>query len=309
MEFDFAREKEQSRAFFGYWLKRIFIDDWLMKLFALLITFALWLGVSGLQEPITRPLTKVRLNPLISSEYVITNTPTDEIELVIEGDKRKVNPLRGEDLVVTIDLTDIREGERTIQLTPQNIEVDLPSGVKVNQIRPDKIAVNLDRVEEYDVEVRAETEGEPAKGFEVYGAPRVVPEKVRVRGPQSYIKSLNFISTEKIDISGRRNDFTVQQVPLNVSNSKVSLVNSATVSVTFRIGPERVESLFFVPYKTVTRSGRASVLLYGASTILENLIPEEMTVVEDENAEQGLRVVLPEAIRNQVEIRNAKFRE
>lgn len=308
MDFSFAKEKEQRRLFITHWLKRIFIDDWLMKLFALLITLALWLGVSGLQEPITRPLTKVRLNTLISSEYTITNTPVDEIELVVEGDKRKVNPLRGEDLVVTIDLTDIRAGERTIHLTPQNIEIDLPSGVKVNDIRPDNIAINLEKVEEYDVPVRAEVEGDVARGHEVYNT-RVVPEKVRVRGPSSFVNSLNFVTTEKIDITGRRNDFTAQQVPVNVSSPKVSLVNAATVSVTFRIGPKRVESLFFVPYRTDKRSGRASVLLYGASPLLENLIAEDIFVIEDERSEQGLRVVLPESIRGQVEIRNVKFRE
>lgn len=302
-------EKESRQRFIGYWLKRIFIDDWVMKLVALVITMALWLGVTGLQEPTTRPLTEVRLNPLISSEYTITNTPVDKVELVIEGDKRKVNQLRGEDLVVTIDLTDIKEGERTIQLTPQNIDVELPSGLKVVKIRPDKIAVNLETVEEYDIPVKTETEGDLADGYEIYGVPNVIPDKVRLRGPRSFVKSLNFVSTEKIDLSGRKNDFTAQQVPINISNPKISLVNSASVSVTFRIGRRRIERLFVIPYEFENRKGKASITLFGTDTILENLATEDITIVEDQENTSKLRTILPENISSQIEIRGEKYRD
>ncbi len=303
-------EKEQRRLFVSHWLKRIFVDDWLMKLFALIITLALWLGVTGLQKPKTTRLREVTLNLLVSNDLQITNTNTlvKEVDLVVTGDKSKVEQLNPNNLIVSMDLTDIEEGNREIHLTPQNISVDLPAGVKIDEIQPDKIAVKLEKIEEMDVPVRAVTEGELAEGFEIYNT-RILPEKVRVRGPRSYVKSLNFVSTEKIDLSGRKNDFTAQQVPINVSTANVSLVNSASVSVTFRIGQKRVESLFFVPYITEKRSGRASVLLFGASTILEKLVAEEITVVEDGSAPEGLRVVLPENIRSQVEIRAVKFRE
>lgn len=301
-------EKEQRQIFVSYWLRRIFIEDWLMKLLALGISLALWLGVSGLQEPATKTLYKVRLNTLISDEFVITNTPIDEIELALAGDKRRVNPLRGEDISATIDLTDILEGERTIQLTPQNIDVDLPNGVKINKIRPNKIAVSLEKVGEFDVAVKAETDGSVAKGFEVYSS-KVTPEKVRVRGPKSFIESLNYVSTEKISVADKQGDFFVQQVAINVSDSKVSLVNTAAVSVAFRIGNKRMERLFVVSYEVENKKGNASVTLYGADSILENISNEEIFIVEDTTAKSGLRVRLPEDILSQVEVRNVKFRE
>lgn len=311
MKFNFPKEKlirDERQSKIGYWLRRIFIDDWLMKLFALVITLALWLGVTGLQAPKTTRLRGVTLTLLVSNELDITNTPIQQVDLVITGDKSKVEQLNPNNLVVSLDLTDIQDGDRTIQMTPQNINVELPAGVKIDEVQPDKIAVKLERVQEQEVPVRAETEGEIAVGYEIYST-KILPEKVRVRGPRSFVESLNFVSTEKIDLGERRGDFTAKQVPLNVSNSKISLINSATVAVTFRIGKKRIERLLVVPYETETRSGRASVLLYGADTILENLSAEDLVVVEQDGDSSKLRVVLPEDIRNEVEVRGIKFRE
>jgi uncharacterized membrane protein YdfJ with MMPL/SSD domain len=42
-------EKEQRQIFLRRAVRRVFYDDWLIKLFALLITLALWLGVTGLR--------------------------------------------------------------------------------------------------------------------------------------------------------------------------------------------------------------------------------------------------------------------
>lgn len=312
MNFNFPIEKiinrEDSQNLISYWLRRIFLDDWLMKLFALLITFALWLGVTGLQAPKTTRLRGITLNLLVSNELEIINTPIQEVDLVITGDKSKVEQLNPNNLVVSLDLTDVQAGDRTIQITPQNITFDLPTGVKIDEIQPDKIAVKLERVEEYDVPVRAEFEGELSKGYEVYST-KVTPEKVRVRGPKGFVKSLNFVSTEKIDLSGRKGDFTAQQVPINVSDSKVSLVNSAAVTIAFRIGKKRIERLFVVPYETESKRGRASILLYGADTILENLSSEDIYIIEKEGGSAELQVILPEDIRSQVEVRSRKFRE
>lgn len=301
-------EKEQRKVFVSYWLKRIFIDDWLMKVVALIITLALWFGVTSTKAPKTTRLRNVTLNALISNDLEITNSPVQEVDLVVTGDKSKVEQLNPNDLIVSLDLSDIKEGDRTIQITPQNITVDLPTGVKVDEIQPDKIAIQLERVEEYEVPVKVETEGNLAEGYEVYKT-TVIPEKVRVRGPSSFVKSLDFVSTEKIDLSGRKSDFTARQIPIIVSDSKVSVVNTAAVTVAFRIGKKRIERLFVVPYNTEHRSGRASVLLYGADIILENLSAEDISVVENDEDSSKLRVVLPEDIRSQVEIRSVKYRE
>ncbi len=302
--------KRQAGNSLGYVLRRLFIDDWMMKLVALVITITLWLGVTGLQSPTTTRIRGVSLNLLIANDLEVTNAPVQEVDLVLRGVKQRLDQILPRDLAVSLDLSDIEKGDRTVQITPQNIKVDLPSGVEVIEVQPNKIAVKLEAVEEVVVPIRAETEGTPAAGYEVYNS-RVAPETVRVRGPESFVKALSYISTEKVDISGASQDFSVQQIPLNVVNPKITLVSAATANVTVKVGRKRIERLIVVPYETQNRRGRASLLLFGPSNVLDQLSPGDIAIVEesDESGRSQLRVILPPSIEEVVEVREAKYRE
>ncbi len=303
-------EKEQRKLLVRRVFTRVFVDDWLMKLVALLITITLWLGVTGLQATTTTRVRGVPLNLLIANDLEITNSPVTEVDLVIRGLKQRIDQILPRDLNVSLDLTDIAKGDRTVQITPQNIKVDLPNGVEIVEVQPNKIAIKLEAVEEIEVPIRVETDGSPAPGFELYST-RVAPESVRVRGPESYVKALTFVTTEKIDLDNSSNDFSVQQIPLVVVNPKITLVSAATANVAVHVGRKRIERLIVVPYETATRSGRASVTLFGPSDVLERLTPADITVVQesDEEGRSQLRVILPPDLERDVEVRDAKFRE
>lgn len=300
-------EKERRQMFLRRLFRRVFLEDWGTKLVALGITAALWLGVTGLQKPTSRRLNSVPLVLNFSSDMEATNSPLKEVDIVVTGDKTKTSRLRSEDLVVSIDLTDVTAGERTIQLTPENINVDLPSGLKIDEIQPSKIAVRLEKIEEREISVKPEIEGSVAEGFEIYSQ-TVLPPRVRVRGPESFVKSLDSISTEKITLDNRKEDFTVRQVGLNVVNPKITLLDTI-VDVAFRIGEKRSERLFVVPYKTETESKRASVLLFGARSLLEKLSPELISVAisQNENGESVPQIILPDDVKNKVEIKSVKL--
>ncbi len=288
-------------------LRKIFLEDWLTKLFALGITLALWFGVTGFREPITTRFNNLTLQPRLSNDFEITNSPVTEVALVITGDRRKIDEVKPENLIVSIDLTDVKAGEQIVQLTPDSINVALPTGVKVVEIQPNKIAVKIEAVEEREIPVRAETEGSLAEGFEIYNT-AVLPQKVRVRAPSSFIKSLEFLSTEKINIDGRQTDFTAQQVKLNIVNPKATTFE-AIVDVVFRIGEKRIERLFLVPVQTDGDEKKATVILYGARSVLAGLTLENLKVelVKTETGENSLRLIMPAEIQDKVEIRKLKI--
>ena len=135
------------------------------------------------------------------------------------GDKRLVDRLNTRDLVISVDLTDIRAGDRIIQLTPTAVNLQLPSGIKLEEVQPNKIAVKLERVTEREVDVKIETEGNLAEGYEMYSA-KAIPAKVRVRGAESFVNSLDSISTEKINIEGLKENFFIRQIELNLVTLK-----------------------------------------------------------------------------------------
>ncbi|CAN5642867.1 hypothetical protein BH20ACI4_BH20ACI4_26310 [soil metagenome] len=298
--FSFPTEKfihnEQHRVFLARWLRKIFVDDWLMKLLALIITLALWFGVSGLREEITTRLENVKLKARISNDLEITNPPPASVTLVVSGDRRKIDPIKTENLVVSLDLSGVEAGEQTIELTPENVSVELPTGVKIEEIQPNKIAIKLENAVEREIPVRAETDGNLAEKYEIYNV-AVVPQKVRVRGAESVIRSLAYISTERIKMENRSEDFTAQQIPLNIITPNITALDTA-VDVVFKIGELRKERTFIVNAKAEDGTKRVRVILYGPHSIMDNIKPDELNieVVKNESGAETVRLDVPQNV-------------
>ena len=287
-------------------LKKIFLEDWLMKLVALGITLALWLGVTGLSTPTTQRLTSVPLSLRFSNNIEVTNEPIQEVDLVVSGDRRRLAQINKNDLIVSMDISDVMPGDRVINLTSETVDpVSLPTGVKLDEIQPSRIAVRVETVEEKEVPVKPETYGELPDGYELYSE-SATPSKVRVRGPSSFVRSLNSVSTERIDLSNRVADFTVRQIPVSIANPK-AVVNETVVDVGFRIGERRIERVYSVP---VDGGRRVSVVLFGGRSLFENVRSEDLRVdfVKNDAGTDQPRVTLPPGLEGRVEIRSVKLR-
>jgi len=284
-------------------LKKIFLEDWVMKLVALAITLALWLGVTGLSTPTTQRLTSIPLNLRFSNNIEVTQSPIQEVDLLLTGDKRKLAQINKNDLTVSIDISDVTPGDRVVNLTQETVSVSppLPTGVRLDEVQPGRIPIRIEAVEEKEIAVQAETFGDIPEGYEIYSE-TISPARVRVRGPANFIRSVNSVSTERIDLSNRVADFTARQVPVSVSNPKAAVLETV-VDVTFRIGEKRVERVYSVP---LDGGKRANVVLFGGKSLFENVRTENLHVEVDGNNEP--RVILPPALDGKVEIRSVKLR-
>ena len=299
---------ESRKFFFKHIIRKIFLEDWAMKLIALVITLGLWLGVTGLSTPTTTRFSAVPLTLRVSNNTEITNSPLQEVDIVLTGDKRRMAQVNKSDLVLSLDLSDVQPGDRVIQLTPDNVFITLPTGIKLEEIQPSRIAVKIEAVEEKEIPVKAQTDGEPPEGFEIYSE-TVTPAKVRVRGPASYIRSLDFVSTDKIDLANRESDFVARQIPIGVSNPKATVLDTVA-DVTFRIGEKRIERVFSVPVAGSTGK-KATVVLYGPRAVFDNVKPEDMKVeqVKNETGQEIPQVDLPTALQGNVEVRKIKINQ
>lgn len=300
-------EKEKEVNVRGF-LSRVFFDDWLIKVFAAIITFSLWFGVTGLNKPFTTQLKDISLKPRISSNLDIVNSPTTEITLIVTGDKRKIEQINPENLIISLDLTDVTAGDKRIILTPENINIELPPGVKIEEIQPNEIALKLEPITEREVPVQIETEGELPEGYKFSAPPTVNPARVSVRGPASFANSLNSVSTERIDLTNRRGNFVASQTPLNIANPKVTQL-TAVVDVSFYITETSIERLYLIPYKTDEGNKKVKLVLYGARSLFENIKPEDFQIqnITDESGNKSLKPILPEKLQDKVKIRTLKI--
>jgi YbbR domain-containing protein len=185
------------------------------------------------------------------------------------------------------------------------ILLDLPLGVRL-EVTPNRMAVRLEAVEVKEVPVKVETTGRLPDGVEIYSQ-TVLPARVRVRGPQSYLGTLGQILTEKIDLGDKKEDFVAKQTPLSVGNTNATPLDTV-VDVIFKIGEKRVERPFSVP--VADGSGKkVTVVLFGAKKVLNDLKPNDISVeiVKNEAGLDTPQVTLPTALQDVVEIRRSRI--
>ena len=293
--------------FFKHIIRKVFLEDWLMKLVALAITLALWFGVTGLSTPSTQRLTSIPLSLRYSNNIEVTHAPIEEVDLVVTGDKRKLAQINKNDLIVSMDISDVMPGDRVINLTPETVLVSLPTGVRLDEIQPRGIPIRIEAVEEREVAIKPVTYGSVPEGYEVYSE-TVTPARVRVRGPAGFIRTLEAVPTERIDVGDRTSDFTVRQIPIGVSDPKSSVLTDTVVDVTFRIGEKRIERVYTVPLGDGT-GRRAIVTLFGGRSQFENIKPNDIRIETEKNdsGQDVPRAVLPNSLTG-VEIRSIKLR-
>ena len=298
-------EGRQVGLFIKNILRKVFLEDWVMKLMALIITFALWMGVTGLSQPAVQRMNGIPLDPRYS-ENVDVSTTVDEVNIVISGDRRKIDQIERSGLVASLDLTNVPPGDRVVQLTPDTISLPLPNGIKIDEITPRQITVKIEPLEVKEVPVNHVTAGQVAEGYEVYGQ-SVNPPKVPVRGPANLVRALAMVTTEKIDLTGKKADFTAGQIPVTLSNAAKITPLVSLVDVAFTIGEKRIEKAFSVPVADDTKR-KVNVVLYGGKSLLEHLKPEEISVemIKDANGTERPSVTLPSSLADKVEIRRPR---
>jgi YbbR domain-containing protein len=286
--------------------RKIFVEDWSLKLLALAITLVLWFAVTGQNQPLTIR-TGVQLNLIRPTNLDISNDPPRSVEVVLRGSRPNLQSLSPLDLVATVDVSDQPAGERVIRLTLDRVSMQLPDGVKIESFQPSTIPIRLEPRIERQIPVEVKTEGKPADGYEVYGINPAQPT-VRVRGPASRVEALQKAPTETISLSGRKESFTASRVAIDIYDQKIEILDPL-VDLTIEVGERRIEKSFS---GVVVRSlagvnvspATAEVTLSGPVTLLSELRPEDVSVVVDLSNTVGsvAGVDLPPAVKDRVKL-------
>jgi YbbR domain-containing protein len=286
-------------------LRRIFLEDWSLKLLSLAIAIVLWLLVTGQNQPVTAHL-NVQLNFIRPQSLEISNDPPRTVDVMLTGSRNKLDDLTPLDLVATVDITDQRAGERVLRLADK-AQISLPQGIKVDGYQPSAIPIRLEEIVERQVPVEPKLEGKPADGFEIYG---VSPNKgsVMVRGPASRVNALQKVFTEGIWIAGHKESFIASNVAIDVPDTKVDL-KEPVVNVNVEIGERRIEKTF-TGVSVSTADGRkvqpatTTVTVLGGASLVNSLKPQEVKIVLDNDLKPQLEV--PDALKEKVTLKSVQ---
>lgn len=289
-------------------LRKLFVEDWSLKLLSLAVTLALWIAVTGQNTPVNTHVS-VQLQFIRPSSFEISNDPPKTVEVLLSGSKHKLDALNQAALVATIDISDQRPGERVLRLA-ERAQLDLPQGVKIEAFQPSAIPIRLEPVIARQLEIETKLEGEPASGYEVYA---VRPSKgtVSVQGPASIVNALKNAPTETVSLTGHKESFTATNVAIDISDPKVDLLDPV-VSIAIDIGERRVERTFAdMPVTTQpgakVKQRTATLTLFGPASLIAALRPQDLSIVLDSVGDSVQpRLDLAPAFQGKVTVKSIK---
>ena len=296
--------RRSAPLFFKHVIRKIFLEDWLLKLTALLITLALWYGVSVSSKKGTATFSKVPLAFRVADDKVLMSAGVQDVTISVSGNDKLIGQLYGSnDLRITADLTESETGDHILQLSPQGVSTNLPVGIKLEDVQPNRIAVKLEMLVQKDLPVEAATTGEPASGYEIYSTV-VTPSRARVSGPESFMETITSVPTESVDIGGAKSDIS-RQVAINLNNPRVTVSNTV-FDVNISVGEKRVERMFVL---TTANNKRINAMLFGPKSVIAKLKPADLKAdaIKGENGIDVPQLILPESARPSVEIRDLKI--
>lgn len=295
----------------GKLARKVFLEDWSLKLLSLAIALVLWLVVTGQNEPVTAHV-NVQLNFIRPQSLEISNDPPRTVDVMLTGSRNKLDDLTALDLVATVDISDQRAGERVLRLADK-AQISLPQGVKVDGFQPSAIPIRLEQIIERQIAIEPKIEGQPADGYEVYA---VRPNKgsVTVRGPESRVNALQKVMTETISLSGHKQTFTASNLAIDVPDTKVDLMDPI-VSVEVEIGERPVERSFsgvalYNSDGAKTEQPPMTITVAGPPSLLDTLKAEDLRIVFEPDGNSSVlqpRLQLAPALQGKVTLKSTKF--
>ncbi len=208
-------------------LKEKILENWILKILAILLAWILWLFIQGESGTVTTVTAQVKVT--VPDGMEISGGFPSTVQVTIRG--------ATQNLTCNIDLQDADEGEKRITLTKDNIETPKGFGIELSQFNPAQITLMLEKTIRKTVPITVPVQEEVADGFEIYE--KVTnPRFVEITGPRSHIEPVPEVPTDIIDVSDL-DQSTNYQVSLNFEDGAIRSSIIDPVWVEIRIGPRR----------------------------------------------------------------------
>ena len=211
----------------GEFVRRHIIHNLGLKIISVFLATALWFVITS--DPPAEVAVNVPIvfrNMPADLEISSENVPGEQIR--IRGPERVVRRLQASDIHAEIDLAGMRQGERTFDLTAD--QVHLPDNLRIVQIIPGQLHLAFDREAVREVPVRPRVVGTFAPGYAL-GQVVADPPTVQISGPQKQVRRVEDAITDPVDVSGivDRHSFSTHAY---VSDPLIQVVNPRPVQVT-----------------------------------------------------------------------------
>ncbi|MCX5697431.1 MAG: diadenylate cyclase [Candidatus Omnitrophica bacterium] len=184
----------QAKRFF---LLDLFIGHFIEKLLAVVIAAGIWFTFSYRTEIILRDVVIPVEYRNLPADSIISEPKPKEINVTLRGFERSFNFFDPKGFKISLDLSDVKEGENKFFFTKELLET--PPGLSIINIEPDKAILTVSKMMTVNVPVVVITKGMPPPGVSIIQI-SVEPKEVPVIAPGNLPKDKLIVSTEEVDL-------------------------------------------------------------------------------------------------------------
>ena len=182
-------------------LKGLFLKNWGLKLFSLLIALILWITLIPPEKMFQEKNLTISLETHnLPQNMELVKKPPATIDVTIRAPYRYMDQITSSNVVAELNLQNASLFQEDYTLNESMIS--MPTGVRatVVKITPNTVNLKLERSVEIMLEVVPDTIGDPIEGLKIEKID-VNPTQVLIRGAESKIKKDYKVRTSPIDIS------------------------------------------------------------------------------------------------------------
>jgi YbbR domain-containing protein len=208
--------------------KRYVLHNFWLKLLSLLLAAGLWWRISPDEQPAIVVLHAPIVFQHVPQHLEISSESVPEAQIRVRGPERVIRQLQPNEVHAEIDLSEAKAGERTFDLTSQ--QVRRPSDVRVVQVVPSQIHLSFDTRLTRTVDIHARVTGILAAGEQIAKID-VDPPTITITGPKDHVEKVDAATTDPVDATGTRGS-AVFSTNVYVPDPLVQVVKPLSIRVT-----------------------------------------------------------------------------
>jgi YbbR domain-containing protein len=179
--------------------QRYVIHNFSLKLLSLLMAAGLWFMISRDEQPAEVAIRAPILFQHVPSEMEISSESIPEAQIRVRGPERLIRQLKASDVQAEIDLASVKSGERTFDLTSQ--QVRHPKDLDILQVVPSQLHLTFDTRFTRQVEIHPRVTGTFADGEQIVRI-EADPPRLTITGPRHHVEKIDAATTDPVDASG-----------------------------------------------------------------------------------------------------------